>query len=318
MSNNNSGFGAINNCNSLNIGVVSSPTVNSIRRNSFYKLTNVLFLLFLVFGSCVVNFGGDVNDYDENENEKIQINEPKKDGPVSIAPRDRYLLVPSIINKISMLFLTKVMSVDEKNMKDKVVEKNKKFFVALLSLLLGLNDHHSGCNNYGTGRCHLLSFYFICIILDNSLYRGLFSVKPCLKIIKEGGNCELYLGVGNVPYVGWLLNLSIVCKPTFIFKYLHLPLNDKVTIHIIDIKPFNFILGCVFSTLLTWYTECNELYIRPQWIVGFGTVEINIAKYYNISLNVGSWIVDLITFMKYTKEANKKGLVDNPEPQTFD
>ena len=63
---NNSGFGAINNCNSLNSSVVSSTIVNSIRRNSFYKLTNVLLLLFLVFGSCVVNFGMEWQN-DENK-----------------------------------------------------------------------------------------------------------------------------------------------------------------------------------------------------------------------------------------------------------
>ena len=40
--------------------------------------------------------------------------------------------------------------------------------------------------------------------------------------------------------------------------------------------------------------------------MGFGTVEIKVAKYYNISLNVGSWIVDLIAFMKYTKKDNKR------------
>ena len=274
-------------------------------------------ILLLTLCSCVVSFGSET-PYEETIYDKYTTEQPlnlsalKEDGPVDIAPRDRYLRVPSIINKISMLFLTKVMSADEKNMKDKVVEMNKKIFVALLSLLLGLNDHHSGCNNYGTGRGHLLSFYFICIILDNSLYRGLFSVKPCLKIIKEGGNCELYFGVGNVPYVGGLFNLSLVCKPTFIFKYLPTFLQDKeVTIHIIDLKPFNFILGCVFSTLLIWYTNCKKLYILPQWILGFCTVEINIAKYYNISLNVGSWIVDLITFMKYTKEDYKNEIKIN-------
>ena len=64
-----------------------------------------------------------------------------------------------------------------------------------------------------------------------------------------------------------------------------------------------------------WYTECKKLYIRPQWILGFGTVEINIAKYYNISLNVGSWIVDWIMFRKYTKEDDKKELEKDNEPQ---
>ena len=288
--NNNSGFGDINNCSSLDSSVVSSPTVNNIRRNSFYKFTNVLLLLFLLFGSCVVNFGM----------ESQLIDSQKEDGPVSIAPRDQYLGVPSIINKISMLFLTKVMSVNENGMKDEA-DTDKKW-VYLLTFL-GLNEHDGEYVTSNNEHCKMIVFaYSISTILANSLYRGLFSVKPCFKIIKEGGNCELYFGVGNVPYVGGLFNLSLVCKPT---KYLPTFLQDKeVTIHIFDIKPFNFILGCVFSTLLIWYTDCKKLYIRPQWILGFGTVEINIAKYYNISLNVGSWIVDLITFIKYTKKAN--------------
>ena len=317
---NNSGLGDVNNCNSLNIGVISSTIVNSIRRDSFYKLTNVLLLLFLVFGSSVVSFGMlyDVNDMNKNNmlsdplkippQETNHINDQKEDDPVDIAPRDRYLRVPSLINKISMLFLTNVMDVNVGNMDDEVNGDEKKYFVGWLSLL-GLHDLPVCYKTYNNnGNLDILLPYSIGTILFHSLYRGLFSVKPCLKRINEGGNWELYLGVGNVPYVGWLFNLSLVCKPT-------LPafLQDKVTIHIIDIKPFNFILGCVFSTWLIWYTECKKLYIRPQWILGFGTVEINIAKYYNISLNVGSWIVDWITFMKYTKEANENGSESNIE-----
>ena len=323
---NNSGFGDINNCSSLNSSVASSPTANSIRRNSFYKLTNVLLLLFLLFGSSVVSFGMkqqiEMNNMNKNEmdskpldnppqNQTLinNINEPVEDGPVDIAPRDRYLRVPSLINKMSMLFLTNVIQVEDNAMDDDVLVENKRLFVGWFSFL-GL---HEIPHNYENDRGGLLIIYSISTILAHSLYRGLFSVKH-LKKIKEGGNCELYFGVGDVPYVGWLFNLSLVCKPTFILKYLHLPLNDKVTIHIFDIKPFNFILGCVFSTWLMWYTECKKLYIRPQWILGFCTVEINIAKYYNISLNVGSWIVDLITFMKYTKKANEKEIEKYDEP----
>ena len=280
----------INNCNSLNSSVVSSPTVNSIRRNSFYKLTNVLLLLFLVFGSSVVSFGM------ESQNE----NEPKEDGEIYIAPRNRYFLVPNMINGISMFFLTNVMDVSEDGMNDKL-DSSKDLVVTLLSLL-GLNEHDK---NYGYDRGDLLIVYLIGNILVQPHYRGIFSVKPCCKIINEGGNCELYFGIGNVPYVGGFLTLAFVCKPT---KYLPPFLHDKVTIHIIDLKPFNFILGCVFSTLLIWYTWCDEIYIRPHWIVGFGTVEFKIAKYYNISLNVGSWILDLIMYIKYTKEANEKEL----------
>ena len=160
--------------------------------------------------------------------------------------------------------------------------------------MLGLNETYY---DYETNHNELLIVYSISTILAHSLYRGIFSVKH-LKKIKKGGNWELYLGVGNVPYVGGLFNLSLVCKPT---KYLPDFLQNKVTIHIIDLKPFNFILGCVFSTWLMLYTNFKQLYIRPHWIVGFCTVEINIAKYYNISLNVGSWIVDWIMFRKYTK-----------------
>jgi len=205
-----------------------------------------------------------------------------------------------MINGISMFFLTKVMGVKKENVKDKL-DKGAGWAVDWLSSL-GLHEIPVCYSRTNSGKW--LGSYFISNILAQSLYRGIFSVK-FLKKIKEVGNCELYLGVGNVPYVGLLFNFSLVCKPT---KYLPPFLQDKVTIHLIDLKPFNFILGCVFSTLLIWYTWCKKLYIRPQWIVGFGTVEIKIAKYYNISFNLGSWILDLIMFMKYTEKANKKEL----------
>ena len=256
-------------------------------------------ILLLTLCSSVVSFGMEV-PYEETpyykytKEQPLNLNALKEDSPVDIAPRDRYLCVPFIINKISMLFLTKVMSVNKGGFTNEV-EYDKKWVYGLS--LLGLNETDY---DYETNHNELLIVYSISTILAQSLYRGIFSVKH-LKKIKEGVNYELYFGVGNVPYVGWLFNFSLVCKPTLLTF-----LQDKVTIHIFDIKPFNFILGCVFSTLLIWYTKCNELYIRPQWILGFCTVEINIAKYYNISLNVGSWIVDWITFMKYTKEANEK------------
>ena len=298
--NHNSCLVNINNCNSLNSSVVSSTIVNSIRRNSFYKLTNVLLLLFLVFGSCVVSFGADenVNDDEEKEN-KIP----------TLGPRDRYACVPSIIQKISMFVLKTIIYKEVESYKNDFESKCWQLFT------VGIFEHnlHYGTTippnkndvQYTTYNNEILISYFIGNILAHSLYRGLFSVKSCLKIIKEGGNWELYLGIGNVPYVGGLFNLSLVCKPTFIFKYLPTFLQDKVTIHIIDFKPFNFILGLVGYILLILYEDNDNIYIRPQWIVGFSTVEINIAKYYNISFNVGSWIVDLITFMKYTKEANE-------------
>ena len=214
------------------------------------------------------------------------------------------------------------MSVKKENI-NKNKPENKKDWVCFASFL-GLNevpDFYEIDNKQNN--LAIVIAYFIGNMVLQSLYRGIFSVKHCLKKINEGGNWELYFGIGNVPYVGLLFNFSLVCKPTFILKYLPPFLQNKeVTIHIIDFKPFNFILGCVFYTWLMWYTECEKLYIRPQWIVGFGTVEIQIAKYYNISLNVGSWILDLIKFMKYIREAKEKKLKkDNqntlPQQTTF-
>ena len=300
--------------NSSNLNTIQSSILyNRTHRSETCKIMNVLLLLlFLLFGSCVMSFGSEkVKDSNQFETtpyaqyttkQQPNLNELKEGSPVSIAPRKIYLGVPSMINGISMFFLTKVIGVKEEDIYD---EECKEDWFVWLSLL-GLNDIPL-CyeTDNKENNLMLVGYYFISTILAHSLYRGLFSVK-LLKKIKEVGNCELYFGVSNVPYVGELFNLSLVCKPTFILKYLPHFLHDKeVTIHIIDLKPFNFILGCVFSTLLIWYTECEKLYIRPQWIVGFGTVEIQIAKYYNISLNVGSLIVDLIAFMKYTKKSNR-------------
>ena len=75
---NNSGLGDITNCNSLNSSVVSSPTVNSIRRNSFYKFTNVLLLLFLLFGSCVVSFGMETGNDENKENKENEDDEKEQ------------------------------------------------------------------------------------------------------------------------------------------------------------------------------------------------------------------------------------------------
>ena len=208
--------------NSSNISTIQSSILyNSTNRSANGKIMNVLLLLFLVFGSCVVSFGM-----------------KKNNNQVDIAPRDRYLSVPTRINTISMFFLTKVMSVKKNDIKDEV-DKGKNW-VYLFSLL-GLNENDLKYTTKIHNKLGIVFFYSISTILLHSFYRGIFSVKSCLNIIKEGGNCELYFGVGNVPYVGGLFNFSLVCKPTFILQYLPNFLKNKVTIHLIDLKPFNYI-----------------------------------------------------------------------------
>ena len=103
------------------------------------------------------------------------------------------------------------------------------------------------------------------------------------------------------PYLGGFLNLAFVCKPHFS--------RENFTIHIFDFKPLNFLLGIMFNIIGMRFVHEELQYIRPQWIVGFMTFEIKYAKYYNISLNVGSWIIDGIKYIIYTKKT--KGATEN-------
>ena len=95
-------------------------------------------ILLLTLCSCVVSFGSET-PYEETIYDKYTTEQPlnlsalKEDGPVYIAPRDRYLCVPSIINKISMFFLTKVMSVNKDGFTNEV-EYDKNGFMGYLCL----------------------------------------------------------------------------------------------------------------------------------------------------------------------------------------
>ena len=84
----------------INLNVISGKSVlSSIKimnkyMNSFYKLTNVLLLLLLVFGSCGVSFGMEEKSIelinDENKNENKDNNKGRSSGMTSPAPKINY------------------------------------------------------------------------------------------------------------------------------------------------------------------------------------------------------------------------------------
>ena len=278
--------------------------------NVFSKHNSVLLLLLLVFCSCGVSFGMDENKSKENvKNEikdKLSLQIPK------LAPRNRYLGVPLAINILSRWFVTTFTSVKEE---DFCCKKEENDIKTLRKILHTLNI--PGLFDATILYCHVekvdANWYYMKYLfirgnmVCQSLYRGFWSTRPCWKKFNDGGNWELYFGIGNVtsPYLGAVLNLALVCKPNFILKHLPRALQDKVTIHIVDFKLLNFLVGCVLSTCLMWHTKYGQLYIRPQWIVGLFTVEIKCFNKYNISLNLGSWILDLIMYKIYNKEAKE-------------
>jgi len=252
---------------------------NNFIFNSFSnKILNVL-LLLLVISSFGVNFVESFGMKEDDSNLWLGIKYDENNG-FPVAPRNIYLGVPYLINKISKKF------VDEK----KCTEEND---IGAIFLLLGIFDHENISYNDKEG---LMLLYGIGNMVCQSFYRGIWSARPCSRKINKLG-CDFYFGVGNVtsPYLGGFLNLAFVCKPHFF--------RENFTIHILEFKPLNFLLGIMLNIIGMRFVHKGFQYVRPQWIVGFMTFEIKCAKYYNISLNVGSWIIDYIKYRIYTKKA---------------
>jgi len=255
---------------------------NNFIFNSFSnKILNVLLLLFVI-SSCGVNFVESFGMKEDDSNLLSGIKYDENNG-FPVAPRNIYLGVPYLINKISKKFVDVNSSANHD-------------IIACFFMFLGISDAAKMRYNDKKNLVALIFFYGTGNIVSQSLYRGIWSARPCSRKINKLG-CDFYFGVGDVtsPYLGGFLNLAFVCKPHFF--------RENFTIHIFDFKPLNFLLGIMFNIIGMSFVHEELQYVRPQWIVGFMTFEIKCAKYYNISLNVGSWIIDYIKYRIYTKKA---------------
>ena len=252
----------------------------------FSRFKSLLLLLF-VFSSFGVNFVDSFGMNQQNDEGKNidPTSTEEENNEFSVAPRNIYLWVPYLINKISKKFVDVNSSADNGTIA---------FFFTWLGIVDAVKMRYNDKNNLGV----LMLFYGTGNIGCQSFYRGIWSARPCSRKINKLG-CDFYFGVGDVtsPYLGGFLNLAFVCKPHFS--------RENFTIHIFDFKPLNFLLGIMLNIIGMRFLHRSLQYVRPQWIVGFMTFEIKYAKYYNISLNVGSWIIDSIKYIIYTKKAKE-------------
>ena len=170
-----------------------------------------------------------------------------------------------------------------------------------------------------TREIHLLTSF----IFQAFLYRGLGGTKQFSSKYNFIG-CDWYFGIGNVPYVGGFFTLAFVCKPT---KYLPPFLQDKVTIHIIDFKPFYFLityflqreyrrvdgyssLGVVEFAISKVkknsyiYDVKADLILHPSLYLGLFVVQVKITEYYDISVNLFGWLLGKLVY-KLLEARNK-------------
>lgn len=140
----------------------------------------------------------------------------------------------------------------------------------------------------------------------------------------------LYLGCGNVDYIGWLFNIALVFKipsnriSSYIIQNFF---KENFTIHLIDFKPLYFLLAlwmayCISGSPFNFDSNSETIkngkeneasdvettyiiatnYVRPQWIVGLLTLEFKIYKYWNFSFNLGSVVIDILSYHYFKKK----------------
>ena len=244
-------------------------------------------ILLLTLCSCVVSFGMDVNNENEVENK----------GNISNS-------IPGDINTTN----TYPENVPTTSVNGFYWEKFNKNHKTICALYYNIFRVLSFCNLIATRTSPKNKYSYI---IPYSLIRGIFSTKQFSSKYDFIG-CNWYLGIGNVPYVGGVFNLSLVCKPT---KYLPTFLQDKVTIHIFDFKTLYLLLTKFFNYYFQdfYYDEMNN-YVSPELLplfwLGFFVIEISINNYYNISINILSNFLYLVA-QYYIIQWKDKNMITN-------
>ena len=245
---NNSGFGTITNCNSLNSSVASSPTVNSIRRNSFYKLTNVLLLLFLGFGSSVVSFGMDEQDSNPkygaiptNTNNIPQTNNtyPPKVNPPQEENKDN--------NNYESFFIFSTKEHENEKQLHKELNTANKIVDKILTILHYCGTIHiDNCHNEYFHDNKIINNWYIHLI--DTFYFNFLPIKRFYgdKNSNASWQNNLYLGFADVWDMGFLFRIVLVWEPSWMKEMLPSMLKDRVQIHIVEFKPLFFILDHFF------------------------------------------------------------------------
>ena len=243
--NKNSGFGDVTNCNSLNNSVVSSPTVNSIRRNSFYKLTNVLLLLFLVFGSCVVSFGmlDDVNDKNKgNSNHKSNVHTNNNNTDIINTNIEKCYDQISSGEDLFLSFANGLITgIGGYNNTWKPLKENWGLYWYRSNpwLAYGLNKHIYD-SNYIDVDLHILGINFLAF-LESIIIRGIhneinpaMSSEDFLKQVQKTWQEKIAIIITNLGTLLGINTLQILDFEIKVFKYWSISLNFTVVLYLLS------------------------------------------------------------------------------------
>ena len=307
--------------------------INNIRKViAFSKHNSVLLLLLLIFCSCVVSFGMEWQN-DENKENKENEDDEKEQQYENKAQE-------SILHA---QFIATIQTISKQNdgnapkQEDNTFDQGANHVVIMhptdrkditriirFLICMDLIDRDRFINDdtiKSSG--YYYPWYLKHHIFTQPFYRGLGGTKQFSSKYKFIG-CDWYFGIGNVPYVGGFFTLAFVCKPT---KYLPPFLQDKVTIHIIDFKPFYFLityflqreyrrvdgyssLGVVEFAISKVkknsyiYDVKADLILHPSLYLGLFVVQVKITEYYDISVNLFGWLLGKLVY-KLLEARNK-------------
>ena len=285
----------------------------------FIKHNSVLLLLLLTLCSCVVNFGMDKIENEEKENEKKQDENKSQESILHAQFQVSIQENSSKQNEGNDSEQKDITQIGEK-IESKDITHLIRFLICmdLIDRDRFIHDYYIKLSGY------YYPWYLKHHIFTQPFYRGLGGTKQFSNKYNFIG-CDWYFGIGNVPYVGGFLTLAFVCKPT---KYLPPFLQDKVTLHIIDFKPFYFLITYflqreyrreddILSPGVVAFSISNvnktdkvstddkaDLILYPSLYLGLFVVQVKITEYYDISVNLFGWLLGKLVY-KLLEARNK-------------
>jgi hypothetical protein len=244
--------------NSSNINTIpSSILYNRTHRSANGKIMNVLLLLFLVFGSCVVSFGSD-NENDENEEKEGNNNIHIKDNNELNNQENQYKCekADESLNKYRCNFffalLLRPENINNYFNNNKYVKQLELFdrYSVVLTLFAYMKYiepvfttiDQTNDNTIETKmikhRFHMMIYNIFDLGWDFIGFRSpFFKLKRCDKLNNDSWQ-NIYVAVSSIPYLGQiggaiLGSIALVWEPSFLQKYI----KEKVKVSIFGICP---------------------------------------------------------------------------------
>jgi len=298
-------------------------------RVNFYKITNIVLLLFLLFSHGYNSFCGNISANDYNGSEPVNNSSFELGNNNNFHMYDTsfgYGLQGKSISRQQQSF---------NKLYDVLLNNDVSCYLIKLCVrctdFFGLTyDKNFYCKlTYDSNFKKFLTGVILRHVFLQSFLRGIFSTKRCDMLNKNTWQ-RLYLAIGNVPYLGGIFSFSLVYKPSWLdnlHKRYCPSFIKEVTIRIIGFRLFAYLLLQCFGELLKNYshqinnkgsdwenvslanfgeTDFNfkrEMYIYP-YVVDLFTIDFKIFVVYNISVNLVSLFISY-TFVKQLQKDHK-------------